>query len=145
MINDLTTSGALPALEMVVRFAGQRQRLIAHNIANLDTPNFQPREVSAAGFQRTLRDAVEQRRATTGGEAGELPWRESRELRRDSDGGLSLQPGTPSSGLLFHDRNNRDMERQMQAMVENVSAFRIGTDLLRSRFAILQSAIQERA
>ena len=53
-LDDVVNSGAIPALEMTMRFAGRRQALLAHNIANLDTPNFQPKDVSPRWFQRML-------------------------------------------------------------------------------------------
>ena len=34
---DVVHAGPLPALEMTIRFAGARQALIAHNIANIST------------------------------------------------------------------------------------------------------------
>ncbi len=143
-LDDVVNSGAIPALEMTMRFAGRRQPLLAHNIANLDTPNFQPRDVSTRGFQRMLGEAIDQRRARTGGERGRLELQQTREIRRDGRGGLELRPRTASPGILFHDRNNRDLERMMQDLVENVAVFRIATDLLRGRYSQIQDAIAER-
>jgi len=150
MIGELTNGGAMPALEMTMRFAGARHRLIAHNIANISTPDFRPVDVSVNDFQRMLGEAVDKRReggssgGGAGAAAGELMWKETRELRRAPNGGLELRPGTASSGVLYHDRNNRDTERLMQDLVENATAFRVASDLLRSRYQMLNSAIGER-
>ena len=46
LIDHLLNADALPSLERTVQFAARRQELIAHNIANLSTPNFQPLDVS---------------------------------------------------------------------------------------------------
>jgi flagellar basal-body rod protein FlgB len=144
-VSGVTSSGALPALEMVIRFAGQRQRLIANNIANFETPNYQPKDVSPAQFQRVLGEAIDARREGEGkGMRGELEWQETREIKRGERGGLSLEPRTPSGNILFHDRNNRDIERTMQAMVENTATFRVATELYRSQVGLLQAAISER-
>ncbi len=144
-VSGVTSSGALPALEMVIRFAGQRQRLIANNVANFETPNYQPKDVSPAQFQRVLGEAIDARRAGSGrGMRGELDWQETRELKKGERGGLKLEPRTASGNILFHDRNNRDIERTMQAMVENVGVFRMATELYRSQVGLLQSAISER-
>lgn len=140
----VSNSDAIPVLEQMMRFAGQRQRLIAHNIANIDTPRFLPMDVSPQAFQKNLRKAVENRRQKTGGMHGELEWDETRQLQKDNDGELVLNPLTPSGNILFHDRNNRDTERLMQDLAENVNAFRVATDLLRSRYQLLNSAIAER-
>lgn len=142
-IEGLTNSGALPTLERSMQFAARRQELIAHNIANLSTPNYQPLDVSVSSFQSTLADAVERRRARFGGARGPLEFENTREVQI-TDRGVQLSPQTPSGNVLFHDRNNRDLERQMQAMVENLTAFRTAADLFKSRLDLLNTAIRER-
>lgn len=145
LINDVTTSGAVPALEMTMRFAAQRQRLIAGNIANIATPGYQQTDVDPKSFQRVLADATQRRRAATGGHQGELNWRENDEIRRGPRSGeLVLSPATPSGNILYHDRGNRDVERLMQAQAENAVMFRVAVDMLRSRFQLLQNAMSER-
>ncbi|MEZ6243766.1 MAG: flagellar basal body rod protein FlgB [Phycisphaerales bacterium] len=145
MIKDLANAGAIPALELTMRFAGARQKVIAHNIANIDTPNFQPKDVSPQHFQEMLGDAIEARRAENGGASGDLDWRETRQIRHTDDGGLTLDPLTDSPNVLFHDRNDRDLERLMQSMVENAGMYRVASDLLRQRYSMLRAAIAERA
>lgn len=143
-IGDLLNSGAMPVLEMTARFAGQRQGVLAHTIANIDTPDFRPLDVSPGAFQRMLREAVDRRREAGPGAA--LEWEETREVERGGPAPFDLRliPRTPSGNILFHDRNNRDLERLMQAQAENAGAFRVATDLLRSRFQQLGAAIGER-
>lgn len=143
-IGELFSSGAVPVLEMSVRFAAQRQRLIAHNIANFETPDFRPMDVSVKGFQKMLSEAVEARRSTGSGE-GELEWHETDEVQRADGDGIVLTPKTASNGILFHDRNNRDLERTMQDLAENASAYRVASDFLRTRFELLRAAIAQRA
>ncbi|MGE3106833.1 MAG: flagellar basal body rod protein FlgB [Phycisphaerales bacterium] len=145
-IDEVTSSGAMPTLEMMMRFAGARQRVLSHNIANIDTPNFRPADVSPSGFQRALAEAVQRRRAATGGETGELAWKDTREVRAvpGGAGGLELSPRTHSGNILFHDRNNRDLERTMQDVVENVTVFRTAVDFMRGRAEILKLAMTER-
>lgn len=145
LAGDLVNSGAIPALEMMLRFAGRRQTLIANEIANLSTPGFERQDVSVADFQRRLGEAIDRRRERTGGERGRLDFESSREVRVSPRGDVSLTPLTPTGGILFHDRNNRDLERTMQDLAENVGVFRIASDLLRQRFEHLRSAISERA
>ena len=66
-IDQVSNAGALPTLRAMLSFASQRQQLIAHNIANLETPNFQPVDVSPQTFQAALADAVDERRSRNGG------------------------------------------------------------------------------
>lgn len=141
-MSEIGSSGAVPALEKLMSFAGQRQRLIAHNIANISTPNFRQMDVSVSGFQQALGQAIDRKRERGG--AGDLEIQETSELAVDAQGGLILRPGTTGPGVLAHDRNNRDLETLMKDLVENAATYRLASDLLRSRFEILRSAIAER-
>jgi flagellar basal-body rod protein FlgB len=144
MFGELSTGGATPVLEAMMQFAAGRQRVLAHNVANISTPNFLALDVSVRGFQAQLRDAVERRREAGG--KGALDMKSTGEVEVAGGGrGLRLTPGTPSGGVLFHDRNNRSLEKSMQDLVENATAFRVATDLLRSRYQLMQAAISERA
>lgn len=147
MLKETLQAGSLPALEAMMRFTGQRQRLLAHNVANLTTPDFQAVDVSPKAFQALLGDAVAARRGANGGVGGALEMRSSREVRVGADGALGLTPLKGRSGVggvLLHDRNDRDVERLMQAMTENYGAYRVAADLMRSRVGVLRTAISQR-
>ncbi|TVQ59816.1 MAG: hypothetical protein EA379_09800 [Phycisphaerales bacterium] len=143
-LQDVINVDAMPALEMAARFAAQRQRVTAHNIANISTPEYLQQDLSVAEFRETLADAVDRRRQTSDGLRGPLEWRETNELRRDARGHLVATPTTPSGNILFHDRNNRDLERLMQDQVENVGVFRIATELMRTHTEMMRAAIAGR-
>ncbi|MDF1809915.1 MAG: flagellar basal body protein [Phycisphaerales bacterium] len=133
----------MPTLEKVFLFAGQRQRIIANNIANIDTPGYQGRDVDPRAFQKMLGDAVESRRSKTGGSFGDLELDSNGQVEmRGSQ--MILNPQTPTEGVLFHDRNQRDLERLMQQLVENASTFRVASDLMRQNTAQLNLAIAQR-
>lgn len=144
MADELSSSGEIPALSALLQFSAQRQRLIANNIANINTPDYRPVDVSVADFQQSLKDAIDRRRNQTGGASGDLRFNDTQEVRQDGLGRLVLTPQTPGSNILFHDRNNRDLERLQQAQVENATVYRIAADMLRGRFDLLRSAIAER-
>ena len=127
-----------------MQFAARRQTVIQHNIANISTPNFQPTDVSVDDFREQLSAAIDERRDRFGGQRGELNLRATREVSPNSNGGLDLNPSEKGRNLLFHDRNNRDLERLMQDLVENTTMFRVASDLLRSRMQLMRSAISER-
>ncbi|MBS0196839.1 MAG: hypothetical protein JSR77_08780 [Planctomycetes bacterium] len=144
LFEDLANSGAAPALERMLRFAAARQRLLVHNIANIDTPDYRPMDVSPKAFQDALAKAVHQRRQATGGEFGDLRMGADEEAVFNADASTDLHPRTPSSGVLYHDRNNRDLERMMQSLAENNLTHRVAADLLRRHNELLRSAISQR-
>jgi len=144
LITDLATAGSTPVLNEVMRFSAARQRLLVHNIANMDTPDFRPADVSVTKFQRALADAVEKRRGGCGGgQVGRLERVESREIARDGNR-MILKPQTNRGGVLYHDRNNRDVERLMQDLAENALVYRTASDLLRRQTDVLRVAISQR-
>ena len=144
MLSDVTSAGALPTLEALMRFAGGRHRIIAHNIANMTTPGFVQKDVSVKDFQQTLGEAIAVRRAESGGMNGPLALESTDEVKIDGSGRFELNPTTSTGGVLSHDRNNRSIERLMQDHVENVGVFRIASELLRSRMQFMRDAIAER-
>lgn len=139
LVRDAVEGGAIPVLELTARFAARRQELLAHNIANIDTPGFMPLDVSPTEFQAMLQRAIDDRRE--GG--GPLRWSATRQIGADGDG-LVLRARTPTGNVLFHDRNNRDLERMMADLSENLAVFRLTTDLLRSRYGLINGALAER-
>lgn len=142
MINGVTNSGSLPTLERLMQFAAARHRVIANNIANISTPGFRPVDVSVADFQASLREAADERRSLRGGR-GELTPRDTDDVQFLRDR-VELHPAPSGDGVLFHDGNDRDVERMMQDMVENFMVFRQAAQLLRSRMGVLNAAIRER-
>lgn len=143
-IDHLSNAGSLPVLRAMMSFASQRQKLIAHNIANLETPNFQPVDVSPQSFQAALSEAIDQRRQHNGGSTGALEIRRTPEFEQGRNESLILRPRTPVPGVLAHDRNSSDLETTMQSLVENAATFRVAADLYRARVGVLKKAIGER-
>ena len=47
--------------------------------------------------------------------------------------------------ILFHDLNNRSLERHMQDLAENTMAHNAAIELLKGGFALLENAIREQA
>ncbi len=143
MIDGVTNADAIPVLERMVQFAGQRHRLIVNNIANFSTPGYRAVDVSVEAFQAQLGEAVDARRKHHGARGGELELRDSSMIKYDSIG-ITLRPEPIGRNILFHDRNDRDLERTMQDLAENFMTFRLAAELLHSRMALINLAIRER-
>jgi len=143
MIDGVTNADAIPALERLMQFAGQRHRLIVNNIANLSTPNFQPSDVSISDFQQQLGQAIDQRRAQYGASDGGLALASTDQVEV-SEQGMTLHPQPVGNNILFHDGNDRNVERTMQSLVENFMTYRTAAQFLRNRFDLINTAIRER-
>ncbi|MCA9305462.1 MAG: hypothetical protein KDA16_02955 [Phycisphaerales bacterium] len=144
MIDGLVNGDSLPVLEAAMKFAARRQTLIQHNIANISTPEYQTMDVSPEKFAKALGEAVDRRRSDTGADRGELKFEGNSEIKVLDNGDFEFMPSKGSGNILFHDRNDRDLERSMQALAENVAAFRVATEFFRGRIELLNAAIRER-
>jgi flagellar basal-body rod protein FlgB len=115
MLNRLFGRGSLPALEAMLTFASARQKVLAANIANVDTAGYRARDLSETDFQRLLR-GQEERAAFREGPA--------------ADAG-PLKPGA----------NNVDLELETAKMVRNSALHSTAASLLTHQFALLREAI----
>ena len=143
MIAGLFDNGALPSLERVVQFTSQRQKLLAANAANLSTPYYKPVDLDPKSFQQALGQAIDDRRRRTNPTAGPLEMRDTDQLRFNP-GGIDPRPIETNDNILFHDQNNRDLERLMQRIAENTLAHNAAVDMIRNQFDTLEIAIRER-
>jgi flagellar basal-body rod protein FlgB len=143
MIKGITNAGAIPVLERTMQFAAQRHGILANNIANLSTPGFRPADVSVANFQEHLAEAIYQRRTAHGNTGGDLPLEDTADIAFERDR-LTLKPEPIGDNILFHDGNDRNVERIMQGLVENFMAFRVAAQFIRREFDSLNTAIRER-
>ncbi|MDG2031670.1 MAG: flagellar basal body protein [Phycisphaerales bacterium] len=144
-IQGLTDGGAIPALEAMARFSAARQRLIADNVANLDTPGYQPLDADPKAFQEQIGRAIDARRSDpVAAGSGPLTLQNRGPMRQLRGGEVVLDAAALNENLMFHDKNDRNLERIMQDVAENLLAFRAATELMRNRFRTIDLAIRER-
>lgn len=141
MLTDFLNTPEINVLERVLQFSGQRHNQITNNIANLSTPNYQPKDVDPAEFQAVLRDMVEKSKITHPALKGKIEPKNARTFSFNKDS-ITMKPEPIEQNIMFHDRNDRDLERTMQSLAENVMVYRQSIELLRSRFSVLKSAIR---
>lgn len=143
MIAGIFDNGAMPVLERMLQFTEQRQAVLANNVANLSTPFFKPGDLDVGGFQKALSAAVDRRRRQPNPVGGPLSIRDTRQLRFSPDG-LQAIASPSHENIMFHDQNNRDLERIMQDVAENTMAHNAAVELMRNQFDMIKTAIRER-
>jgi flagellar basal-body rod protein FlgB len=141
-LDRLMNQGNLPLIEQTVKFAQARHRMLAENIANVSTPNYQQKDLQVERFQQTLRDRVDERSQSAPGRVrfDELA---AAEVARST----SEDPGdseTPPPNILFHDRGNRSIEQLQSDLEQNALMHNMMTELLRKQFSSIQDALKER-
>jgi flagellar basal-body rod protein FlgB len=141
-IDRLTSSRSGRALELATQFAEQRQRVLADNLANVDTPDYQTKRLDRGAFQASLQQALT-RAADRGSDGLEL--RGNAQFTTNSAGQVVSQPAVePAANALFHDGTNVRMEQLIAETNENSLSYELAMNLLRNRFDGLLRAIRGR-
>ena len=130
VLDRLFNQGPLPVLEQELSFTDARQQVIADNIANVDTPGYQQKDLSVDAFQSMLREKVAQQESAP---AGTVDF-----------GDIKKEVENPTSGILSHDGNNRSMEQMMTDNAKNALMHNLVVELLRQQYQTLQLALKER-
>lgn len=133
MLNSLLNQTALPALEQTVGFAARRHALLASNLANMDTPGYQTRDLSVQDFRATLKEAIESPTAP--------PSRY--QTPTDVQQANFAKVRDVSKQILFHDGTDISLEQQVTEVSKNQSMHNTAIALMRSQFQTLKAAISE--
>ncbi len=143
MLEALLNRGSVPVLEQVSAFTEARHRVLVNNISNVDTVGYKMQDLPVAPFQEALRSAVERRDRQ--GASAALEMRSSGPYRWDSNGHLEAHPvEAEGENLLFHDGNNRFVEKQLSEMSKNGLLHNVVNELLRGKYEGLETAIRGR-
>lgn len=143
LIEGLINRGAIPVLEQVMAFTQARQEVLANNISNFDTVGYKVQDLSVPEFCQALSKAVERRDKQGAGQP--LRMESTRSLRWDRRGRLQARPVEIEDGnILFHDDNNRFVEKQMSGMARNGLLHSVAVELLRAQYNGLQTALRGR-
>lgn len=141
-IDRLLSSRLTHAVELTARFAEERQRVLAENVASIDLPDYRTKRLDPGAFQSALRDALHAARDSG---RRRLELRGAAQVSTDPAGRLRVRPElAPAPNALFHDGTNAKLEELMSGVQENALLYSLATQLLGRRFGSLESAIRGR-
>jgi flagellar basal-body rod protein FlgB len=118
-VDPIGKNGAL--IQLLMDAAVARQRVIAKNLANVDTPGFRAKEVR---FSKDLEDALDQG-------AGDLSGIEIETIERD--------------GPVKPDGNSVDLDRELSELSGNALAYQALITLVSMKTNLVRSAIAGRS
>jgi flagellar basal-body rod protein FlgB len=136
-INDLPI---LSALRTKMQWHQERQRVLAENISNANTPNFKPRDLVTPKFD------AKGSAAGVGGTMGSLAMmRTSTSHMAVSGGGQSFDGDGGRSGFLTRPAGNAvNLEDQMMKVSANQMDYAAATSLYTRSLGLLKTAIGKR-
>ncbi|MEP0846017.1 MAG: hypothetical protein HRF50_04240 [Phycisphaerae bacterium] len=140
-LDRITTSRTAELVELAARFYEERHKVLAENVANIDTPDHQARTLDPRAFQSELRKAAEKADGGDGGPLalhGEQAW-------TDGAGRLHVSPAIePAQNVLFHDGTNARLEALMTDAQANGLQYNLAINLLKGRYNSLLAAVRGR-
>ncbi len=143
-LESLFSRGPIPILEKTIRFTETRHKYIVGNIANADTPGYRRQDLSAQAFESELSRAIERTRS---GSADTFSF-DDREGIQSSDlvgpRFRILENNLQTDhGVLRHDGNNVDVEREMVLLQKNSGRLKRSADLLKKYLGMIRAAVTE--
>jgi flagellar basal-body rod protein FlgB len=124
--SNIQFTGSDSYLQAAMSGLAARQRAIANNVANVDTPNFKASEVR---FEDALKSAISQRSPGSPADQSTLNAAASR---------TTLVDATSLRG----DGNNVDIDREMAMLSETNLTYSALTQVMTTRLGILRSVIK---
>jgi flagellar basal-body rod protein FlgB len=119
-------SNSFQTLEQALDYAALKQKVIAHNIANVDTPNFKAKEVQ---FRTQFQQALEAYRT------------DPRHFEFKANINKFLV--TTKNDLVYnHNRNNVDIDREMSDLAANQIYYHALIERLNGKFNSLKTVIK---
>lgn len=119
-----------PLVERVLQFTAARHKVIAENMANVDTPGYRQRDVSPEKFFAALRARAADRQAAAPGTV--------------TFDDVPADAETGPAGILFHDLNNRSMEQLASEQAKNGMLYTMAIEILRKQYSQMEMALKER-
>jgi flagellar basal-body rod protein FlgB len=126
--SNVNFSGADSYLQAALSGLAARQRTIANNVANIDTPNFKASEVR---FEDVLKNAIGR------GRPGSPP---NQAALNASVSRTSIDTSTATRS----DGNNVDIDREMEMLGEANLTYSALTQVLATRLGIMRSVVSGR-
>jgi flagellar basal-body rod protein FlgB len=99
-------------LESYLTLVSARQRLVASNIANADTPGYKTKDID---FDTELQNSI---------------------------AGMTVAPEAVTGLITKNDGNNVDLDREARLLAENALRFTVASNLIRSKLKLLKMAIE---
>jgi len=143
MMNEMFANSPIPVLEQLVNFSQSRHKVLASNVANIDTPGYRTRDLSVEQFQDKLKDAIDTR--DTGAASGSLGMNGvgAKGERIHIDPFDKVREGM--NNILYHDDSNVGIEQQVAEITKNHMQHNLALTIINSQFRLLQTAVSERA
>lgn len=138
MFNKLFSSPTIQGMERALDGSALRQKLIANNIANVDTPGYKSASIS---FEDQLKTAL---KTSTPGTSVKLKTSSPRHIQIGGSGyDLNNQVSALENYNIRYDKNNVDIDTEMAAQAKNEIYYSAVSRSISDEFKLLRTVITE--
>jgi flagellar basal-body rod protein FlgB len=120
-------SDGIQTLERIIQQASTRNRVLASNIANVDTPNYRAKDVT---FSQVL-----------GNEVAMITTNTKHLQGASGSGGGSGEIISPDQKP-WADKNNVEMDQEVAKMTQNAMLFETGITLIKKKIQMFKNALR---
>ena len=146
---DLDKIGLLKAITQRMDWLGERQRVLAENVANADTPNYKPRDLKPASFRDLLRSSqlspsgMSAPSGMTAGGSTQAAATQPGHFRGLAGRGSDHWKIAPASGNYETAPNGNavNLEQQMMSITETQADHSLMSNLYRKQVGMLRKAL----
>ena len=141
MINRLISNDVMELVQKSLDAAALQHKVIANNLANVDTPGFKRSEVI---FGESLKKAIQERAEGS----KQLGLATTNDQHMEPSATARVEDVTPKivtqqETSLRNDQNNVDIDVEMAKLAQNTVVYQTLAQLTQSQFSQLKSAIRE--
>lgn len=139
---DLKNISLFKALDQKMSWLNERQKVLAQNIANANTPGYVSKDLKKVSFQQHLSNSSQ-----TGGNSSATVMRATRPGHLNGLGGTSnFEIKQEQSEFLEStpDGNTVDLERELSKMAEVQMEYTLATNLYKKHVGMLRAALGRR-
>lgn len=134
--------GSLPVVERHMAFLEERHRIIAHNIANVETRFYKAQDLPEDDFYRLLDKSI---RARDSKHVKTFEFIHNSNVYPEWTGGEGYVLDEQGGTVLRHGDNNVDIDKEVVKMARNGMMYRTMSRLAKKNYDLLRSTIRETA
>lgn len=134
-LTALITDNITEILKKIIEFTQARQKILAQNITNLNTPGFVPRELEVDEFSDMLHNAIDEHIRSQ-----RLILQDSENIKFCSSGGFTAKPiNDETSKQLLEENRDQYLELQINKLWENSLNQKMAAEILKQKQEVVFS------
>ena len=139
MLDRILNPSAVPLLEQAAKFQERRHEVLVGNVANIDTPHYQRRDLDTEAFADALKAAIETREATPLRHYGPTP----PPVNQQFGDALFVAREPDPVNLTFQDGSEKSIETEIAELTRTSLQQRFTIDVMAHQLSTLQAVIAE--